>query len=130
MEKSVFEALPKPVALVVDDEPLLLMDTSEIISDAGFHVIEATTADQAFAFFEEHNSLKLLFTDVQTPGKLDGYELARAVEKRWPHICVVVTSGAVLPPPGALPENARFIAKPLSVSLVHDTLIRFCGPSG
>jgi CheY-like chemotaxis protein len=127
MEKATFEALPKPVALVVDDEPLLLMDTSDIISDAGFHVIEATTADQAFAFLKEHSSLKLLFTDVHTPGKLDGFELARNVEKLWPHICIVVTSVAVRPPTGSLPENVRFLAKPLSVELVHSTLREFCG---
>lgn len=121
-----FRDLPIPVALVVDDEPLILMDTADIVADEGYHVLEARSADEAYAFLEEHHSLKLLFTDIQTPGNIDGLELATEVARRWPNICVIVASGAIRPAAGSLPDNARFIAKPISPQLVRDTLKEFC----
>lgn len=122
MTRDQFKNLPEPVALVVDDEPLILMDTADIVADAGFYVLEAHTVDEAYEFLAQHHSLKLLFTDVQTPGDMDGLELARKVCERWPDIRVIVASGAVRPEEGSLPDNARFIAKPISARLVHDTL--------
>jgi len=129
MDKKTFASLPEPVALVVDDEPLILMDTSDIISDEGYHVIEARTADDALEFLKQHNSLKLLFTDVQMPGKMDGIELANYVAEHWPNIVVIVASGAVNPQPGTLPPTARFMNKPLNQELVVETIRELCGRS-
>ncbi len=126
MAPDQFDNLPIPVALVADDEPLILMDTADIVADEGYHVLEARTVDEAYAFLKEHSSLKLLFTDVQTPGKLDGLELAKEVGMKWPDICVIAASGAVRPEKGSLPDNARFIAKPITAELVRDTLKEFC----
>jgi CheY-like chemotaxis protein len=127
MNAEEFNSLPVPVALIVDDEPLIRMDTADIVSDAGFHVLEAKTADEAYEFLKQHNSLKLLFTDVQMPGDMDGIELARYVGEHWPQISVIVASGAVRPAEGVLPHNARFIPKPISAQLVHDALVEICG---
>jgi hypothetical protein len=33
----------QPIALVVDDEPLLRMDTADMVAEEGFEVIEART---------------------------------------------------------------------------------------
>jgi CheY-like chemotaxis protein len=127
MNESEFRRLPVPVALVVDDEPLIRMDTSDIVADEGYHVLEARTADEAFAFLKQHNTLKLVFTDVQMPGEMDGLELARHIAANWPNILVIVASGAVTPPKGALPSTARFIPKPISVTLVRETLKELYG---
>ncbi|MCQ1856059.1 response regulator, partial [Neorhizobium galegae] len=108
MENSEFAKLKKPIALVVDDEPLILMDTSGIITDEGYAVIEVTTADQAFEVLAQHSSLELLFTDVQTPGCLNGFGLARKVEGRWPPLCVFIASGAATPRPAGCPTTPRF----------------------
>ena len=64
----------------------------------------------------------LLFTDVQMPGKLDGFALAHAVAEAWPHISIVVASGHVRPSPGSMPDKARFIGKPFSAELVRNHL--------
>lgn len=98
--------LSEPIALVVDDERLILMDTSDIIRDAGYDVVEASSADDAIAFLEKHGLLQLLFTDVQTGGRLDGLDLARKVAERWPEggaalrdreiLCTVVEAGRVV----------------------------------
>ncbi|WP_338082048.1 response regulator, partial [Agrobacterium rubi] len=117
--------LPEPIALVVDDEPLIRMDTADILADAGYHVIEAASADEAFEILEKHSSLKLLFTDIQMPGALDGIALANRVGERWPHIRVIVASGAVVPAEGALPETSRFLSKPLDAEVVLQVLKDF-----
>lgn len=70
------------IALVVDDEPLILLDTSDIVMDAGYQVVEATTADQALAYLETHAVFDLLVTDIQMPGTMDGIALARHVGER------------------------------------------------
>lgn len=128
METSEFAKLVEPIALVVDDEPLILMDTADMISDEGYAVVEAKTADEAYKFLDSHSSLQLLFTDVQMPGNLDGFDLARLVADRWPHICIVIASGAAVPKAGDVPANATFISKPLSAQLVHEVLIKHCMP--
>lgn len=125
MDQKTFNALPGPIALVVDDEPLIRMDTSDIVSEAGFHVIEARTADEALAFLKEHNSLQLLFTDIQMPGAIDGVGLAQHVAKHWPHIKIIVASGAIVPPVGVLPDSVAFLNKPISADLVDETLHAF-----
>ena len=127
MDHETFKSLPEPVALVVDDEPLILMDTSDIMANVGYHVIEARNADEAFEFLKRHSSLKLVFTDIQMPGEIDGVELAHHIANRWPAIKVIVASGAVRPAPGVLPENATFLNKPISVQLVHQTLKEYFG---
>jgi CheY-like chemotaxis protein len=122
-----YATLSQPIALVVDDEPLIRMDTADMVADEGYAVVEAHTAEEAFAFLNRHSSLQLLFTDVQTPpGTMNGFELARAVAEKWPHICVVVASGAAEPADGDLPEKAVFLSKPLSARMVHDVIRDHC----
>lgn len=111
-----------PIALVVDDEPLILMDTADIVACAGYHVIEARSADEAFELLAKYRSVKLVMTDVQMPGTMDGMALARYVGEHWPEVHVVVASGAVTPKDDELPQGARFLGKPLNQALVLETL--------
>jgi CheY-like chemotaxis protein len=110
------------VALVAEDEFLLRMEAADTLSDAGFTVLEVTTADDALRFLEEKDGVDLLFTDVNMPGDLSGFDLARKVAERWPEITIIVCSGASKPAPGDLPPKARFIDKPYSPTLVQQIL--------
>ncbi|MBD8553950.1 response regulator [Rhizobium sp. CFBP 8762] len=118
----------RPIALVVDDEPLIRMDTVDIISDAGFTVLEAATADEAFAYLLEHDAPHLLFTDIQMPGELDGLSLARKVSQLWPHIHIIIASGAVEPEAGDLPPSSRFINKPFDAQIVMNVIEKVRSP--
>ena len=112
-----------PLALVVDDDPFILMDASDIIAEAGFKPLEATTVAEALHVLEQHwAETRVLFTDVQMPGGRDGFSLAREAAQRWPNIWIVVASGQARPEPGDLPEGATFIGKPFSARIVHDRL--------
>jgi CheY-like chemotaxis protein len=115
----------RPVALVVEDEPIILMDAADILGELGFEVLEAWNGDTALALLAGRDPVDLLFTDVHMPGTLDGFALARTVAGRWPGTKVVVCSGHVTPTPGDLPAGAIFIDKPFSSDLVSETLARF-----
>lgn len=112
-----------PYALVVDDDFVICMHAREILEEAGFRVRDASSGDEAFELLQTcYSDVVLLFTDVQMPGHLDGFALARKVAESWPHISIVVASGHVSPGPGSMPPKARFVAKPFSAELVHGHL--------
>jgi CheY-like chemotaxis protein len=98
--------------LIVEDEALVRMSTVGWLEDYGCNTLEAGSADDAVEIIEQHPEIKVLFTDIETPGKLDGLQLAHMVKAKWPSITVVISSGRVLPPKNRLPDGVRFIAKP------------------
>jgi two-component system, response regulator PdtaR len=75
-------------------------------------VYEAGTADAAIALLELHNRIRLIFTDVDMPGSMDGLKLAHYVRGRWPPVKIIVTSGHVKVDEETLPAGALFIPKP------------------
>lgn len=112
-----------PFALVVDDDPMILMDTTAILEDAGFRVHEAMDGDEAKGVLAVHwESIILLFSDVDMPGSTNGFELARHADSNWPHIEIVIASGHVLPADGDMPQRATFISKPFNKHMVHQHL--------
>lgn len=121
----VMTVLTNPYAVVVDDDVLILMHISDILADAGFQTLEASNGDDAKALIDEKgNGIALLFTDVQMPGSLDGFALARHVADHWPEIEIVVASGLLKPQPGDMPARGTFISKPFSAEVVRDHLRR------
>ncbi len=116
-------AVSAPYALAVDDDGLIRMDVLDILEEAGFQTLEATSGDQALIILERHHaSIVLLFTDVQMPGVCDGFALAREASRCWPHISIVVASGHVHPQPGDLPDGVCFLNKPFSAAMIQDHL--------
>ena len=83
--------------LVVEDDFLLSLDTSEALEDAGYDVIAAANADEAIKVLETRNDIRTIFTDINMPGSMDGLKLAAAVRDRWPPVHIIVTSGMTAP---------------------------------
>ena len=112
-----------PCALVVDDNALIRMDASSILEDAGYVTLEAGDAHAALDLLRDrYAQVQLLFTDVQMPGTMNGFDLAQETARCWPHIVIVVASGEATPAPGDMPEGATFIGKPFSAKLIHQRL--------
>lgn len=115
-----FQTSDSPSALVVDDNSAIRLAVIHILEKAGFQVMDAENGDAAFDLLKICNpDTILLFTDVEMPGELDGFALARKVAVCWPHISIVVASGNVVPGPNCMPDKACFIAKPFSAELVR-----------
>lgn len=102
----------KIAVLVVEDEPLVRIDVVDQLEDEGYRVFDAATADQAIAILEGQPSIRLLFTDIDMPGSMDGLKLAAAVRDRWPPVKIVVTSGHRSINASDLPAGSVFFSKP------------------
>lgn len=107
-------ALPPSISvvLVVEDEALVRMLAVDMLEDAGLTVVEAATADEAWAILESRGDVGALFTDIEMPGSMNGFALADRVAKRWPHIRLVIASGRCRPAPRDVPDHGMFVPKP------------------
>ena len=86
--------VPNPLTvLIVEDEPLIRLVAVDTLEDAGFAAFEASDAGQAIALLKQHKEIRILFTDVNMPGEMDGVSLAHYVRARWPEVKIVVTTG-------------------------------------
>ncbi len=98
--------------LIVEDEPLIRMGVVSQLEDAGFLIYEAGNADEAICRLEEHAEIRLVFTDINMPGSMDGLKLAHYARGRWPPVKIIVTSGQLRVRDKDLPAGAIFIGKP------------------
>jgi DNA-binding response OmpR family regulator len=108
----------RPVVLLVEDEPLLRFFASDVLEEAGFDVIETGNADEALIWLDVRNDVRVIVTDIQMPGRMNGLDLAALVHHRWPGILILIVSGEVRPTTAELPEGGRFVAKPYEGSAV------------
>jgi len=110
--------------LVVEDEGLIRLDTSETLREAGFAVLEAANAEEALARVESRPDIRLVFTDVNMPGRMDGVELARCLHRLHPSIRLILTSGKTTVTKDDIPDDGDFIAKPYSPESVTRAVSR------
>jgi len=78
--------------MVVEDEQPIREILVEILVDEGYRILEAETADEALPLLQR-DGVRLLVTDINLPGVLDGIELAKAAREHSPRIPVVFISG-------------------------------------
>jgi CheY-like chemotaxis protein len=111
-----------PAVLIVEDELLVRLNAVRTIENAGFKVIEAANADEAIRILESRRDIRVIFTDINMPGSMDGLKLAHAVRHRWPPIKIIVTSGRDDVSEQDLPAGGRFIAKPYDPTQITDAI--------
>jgi CheY-like chemotaxis protein len=102
----------RPVVLVVEDEYLVRLYAADVLVEAGFNVVQANNADEAIALLEARKDIRLVFTDIDMPGEMDGLKLAAAVRDRWPPIQLILTSGKYNPDDDCIPDRGHFLPKP------------------
>jgi two-component system, response regulator PdtaR len=73
--------------------------------------VRGSNADEAIAILETRNDIRIIFTDINMKGSMDGLKLAHAVRGRWPPIKIVITS-ALLTDEKLMPTGSKFIPKP------------------
>ena len=111
-----------PVVLVVEDEPLVRLFASEIIEEDGFEVPQAADATEAIVTLEARLDVRVVFTDVDMPGGIDGIMLALCIRERWPDIQIIITSGRPWPAETKLPNDMVFFSKPYRQDRVLETV--------
>lgn len=101
-----------PVVLVVEDHPIVRFNAVSLVNQAGYEAVGAIHADDAIRILEERTDIKVVFTDIEMPGTMDGMKLAHYVRERWPPIHLLIASGRMTPNECLLPANTRFFSKP------------------
>jgi signal transduction histidine kinase/CheY-like chemotaxis protein len=97
---STIETVPQPkpqprpagTALLVDDEPLVRMSTADMLSELGYRVVEAGSAEDALQRVREGLRPNLLVTDHLMPG-MSGTDLGLALRNDYPELQILVVSG-------------------------------------
>src|SRR5262245_21331526 len=84
---------------------------------AGFRVIEAINANEAWSVLQTIEKVDLIITDVRMPGSMDGLELAGLVRSTWPTIKIIITSAHN---PASSVKVGAFFGKPYDPARVID----------
>ena len=85
---------PFPTILVVEDEVLIRLVIADYLRDCGYKVHEAVSGEEAIAILRAPEvSIDVVFSDVEMPGSMDGFALARWVRANKPGMEVILTSG-------------------------------------
>lgn len=114
------------VALVVDDEPDLLMIISKVVRKFGFEVHTASGGTEALEVLSKHK-VDIVISDVRMPDG-DGIELLEKIRRKDPKIPVVflITGFADITPDEAIKKGAQVVLpKPFSVQQLHETIGKY-----
>jgi PAS domain S-box-containing protein len=97
------------VILAVDDDPLVLLNTTAMLEDLGHTVLEATSGKDALDIIRRKGGIDLMITDQAMP-LMTGSELAVAIRAEKPDLPIILATGyAELPPDadGGLPRLSK-----------------------
>jgi two-component system, response regulator PdtaR len=111
------------VILVVEDHPLVRMAVREVMTEAGFEALDASSASGAIRTLEARPDIRLVFTDAEMPGTLNGIGLAHYIRKRWPPVKLIIVSGKREIASEELPAGARFFHKPYRETSIVEAMI-------
>ena len=117
--------MAKPIVLIVEEDALIRMSAVHMVEDAGYTVVEACNADEATGILERQSDIRVVFTDINMSGSMDGLKLAHWIRNRWPPIHLIVASGLNMQ--DKLPANGRFVRKPYTAKDVTTALDELLG---
>jgi CheY-like chemotaxis protein len=116
----------RQTVLVVEDEVFVRLVISAYLRDCGYRVMEAADADEALVILQHLEiEVDVVFSDVEMPGSMDGFELARWLRTHRPDVDVILT--------GSTPRAANAAAelcesgplpKPYEPQVVEDRIRR------
>ena len=98
--------------LVVEDEALIRFELIDIFEDEGYRVFAAASADEAIAILDRHGEVRVVLTDMDMPGSMDGLKLAHYIRNRFPPTVLLVASGRDSISAADMPEHSAYLAKP------------------
>ena len=111
--------------IIVDDEPIIVEEASEALTDEGYECLSASSVDDALVIVKNTKDIDIIITDLKMP-KRTGADLIAAVEKEFDQqIKFIITSGHASPRTernGVDIGNYPFLRKPLSIDDILDTV--------
>lgn len=80
--------------LLVEDDILVRSVVAEALREESFTVVEAASAEEAWAYLASGGKMDLLFSNIGMPGPASGLDLAQKVRATWPAVPVILASGS------------------------------------
>ena len=113
--------------LVVEDDVLIRMVIAQYLRDCGYRVLEAANADEAILVLGQPDlKIDIAFTDVDMPGSMDGFGLARWIRQHRNGVEVVLAGSVprAAQAAGELCEAGPLLAKPYEPQQLIDHIRR------
>jgi nitrogen-specific signal transduction histidine kinase len=85
--------------LAVDDDRLVLFNTTAMLEDLGHSVVEAVSGEEALELLRQQ-TFDVVITDQAMP-KITGVQLMQAIRAEWPNLPVIIATGYAEMPSGA-----------------------------
>lgn len=110
--------------LVLDDEPAVRQTLCEHLHQLGYLTLECATGEEALALLHQTPDIDLLISDLMLPGEINGAEVIRQAQQKWPKLATLLISGQDLRhQPVTLPLCER-LAKPWQAAQLVQALQR------
>jgi PAS domain S-box-containing protein len=109
--------------LAVDDDGLVLFNTTAMLEDLGHTVLEAYSGAGALEILRRE-AVDLVITDQAMPG-MTGMQLIGAIKAEWPEMSVILATGYAELPGGAEAKVPK-LGKPFSEKDLAAILARVC----
>ncbi|RWX30820.1 hybrid sensor histidine kinase/response regulator [Rhizobium leguminosarum] len=117
------ENAPRRLRIVaVDDDGLVLMNTTLMLEDLGHTVFEAMAGPEALDILREQQ-VDLVICDHAMP-RMTGAQLAEAIRKDWPDMPIILATGYAEIPEGAGIANLPRLGKPFSQAQLVEAISR------
>jgi CheY-like chemotaxis protein len=116
--------------LVVEDDPDVRANTTGILRELRYRVLEAPLAAVALQLLQQHPEIELLFSDVGLPGGMNGKQLADAAHKIRPDLKVLFTTGYArnaIVHGGRLDPGVQLLPKPFTYAAVATKIAEILG---
>lgn len=114
---------PTDTVLVVDSDVLVRMEIASYLRDCAYKVLEAPRAEEALVLLSR-SKVDAVLADVDLPGSMNGFALARWLREHRPGVSVFLAS---TPPMAAdlaadLCEEGPLLARPYDPQLVLERI--------
>ncbi|MFW8609138.1 PAS domain S-box protein [Rhizobium beringeri] len=118
------ENAPRRLRIVaVDDDGLVLMNTTLMLEDLGHTVFEAMAGSEALDILRKQQ-VDLVICDHAMP-RMTGAQLAQAIRDEWPDMPIILATGYAEIPEGAGIVDLPRLGKPFSQAQLAEAISRF-----
>lgn len=115
---------PRPMVLIIEDEPVLAMVMEEYVEEAGCDALVTNNVAAAIHILETRPDIRVVFADLDVRGSVMGLKLAAMIRDRWPPVELVLT-GALPPDLLKIPARGVFCDKPFRQAKVVGAIRQF-----
>lgn len=107
--------------LAVDDNPDILELVSEHLRNNAYEVDTAKSAAEALGIIRSGRVPQILVSDIVMPGTIDGVELAKIIQRTYPHVGILLMTGWSLDQD----HNFTCLSKPFHLKEITDWITSF-----